>query len=152
MLKAQCSMTKVWTVTLLAVGIWSLAIGHRALNAQSARTSWDGVYTEAQAASGDKLYAANCAACHGEGMRGGPGAPNLSGPEFQFSWNKKTVAGLFDYAKAFMPPGQAGSLSDAQYADLIAALLKVNGFPAGAGDLPSTKADLDAITILTTKP
>jgi len=118
-----------------------------------ARTVWDGVYTEAQAQRGTKLYSDNCSACHGAEMKGGPGAPGLAGPEFQFSWDKKSVGQLFDYAKMFMPPGQQGSLSDAQYTEIVAALLKGNGLPASeTAELPGAKADLDAITILGSKP
>ena len=117
------------------------------------RTVWDGVYTSAQAERGLKLYAANCASCHGAEMVAGAGAPSLTGPEFLFSWNKKPVSGLFDYASMFMPPGQAGSLSGQQYADIVAALFKASQFPASAtSELPATKADLDAIMILSVKP
>ena len=114
MLKAQCSMAKFRIISAAVFGIWALGIGHWALNAQTPRTSWDGVFTEAQAARGTKLFTEQCSACHGAEMRGGAGAPSLAGPEFQFSWNKKSAAALFDYAKSFMPPGQPGSLSDAQ--------------------------------------
>jgi len=132
----------------LAVAAGSALVGH----GQAARTVWDGVYSGPQADRGTKLYAEQCSSCHGQEMKGGPGAPGLSGPEFQFSWDKKTVGGLFDYAKMFMPPGQAGMLTDQQYADIAAALLKGNGFPAAMVDLPSTKDALDQITILATKP
>lgn len=53
----------------------------------------------------------------------------------------------------FMPPGQAGSLSGQQYADIVAALFKTSQFPASeTTELPATKAELDAITILGAKP
>lgn len=123
------------------------------LSAQGARTVWDGVYTEAQAQRGTKVYADQCSTCHGAEMKGGPGIPGLVGPEFQFSWNKKPVGGIFDYAKMFMPPGQSGSLTDQQYVDIVAAILQNNRFPPSpTAELPTTKSDLDAITFIDTKP
>ena len=118
-----------------------------------ARTVWDGVYTTPQADRGLKVYMENCAACHGAEFTAGAGAPSLAGPEFQFSWNRKPVGELFDYIKMFMPPGQPGSLTDQQYAELAAVLLRANTFPESpTTELPATKAELDTITILGTKP
>ncbi|MGE3403234.1 MAG: c-type cytochrome [Vicinamibacterales bacterium] len=117
------------------------------------KTVWDGVYTAAQAERGNTLYQENCAACHGAEYTAGAGAPSLAGPEFQFSWNKKPAGELFDYMKSFMPPGQPGALTDQQYSEIVAALLRANKFPESpAAELPATKAELDTITILTTKP
>jgi S-disulfanyl-L-cysteine oxidoreductase SoxD len=145
-------MKRPGTLIGIAFGLWAVGLGHWALaaNAQTApgRTVWDGVYTSAQAERGSKLFAENCSACHGAEMKAGPGAPSLVGPEFQFSWDKKSVGGLFDYARMFMPPGQTGALRDEQYADIVAAILKGNGFPASeTAQLPAIKADLDAIQI-----
>lgn len=117
------------------------------------RTVWDGVYTDAQAERGEKVYADQCAACHGADMKAGAGAPSLAGPEFTFGWEKKPLGGLFDFVRANMPPGQAGSLKDEEYAAILAAMLKRNGFPSGtAAALATSKADLDGITFLTDKP
>ena len=151
-------MTINGTIRLAAVALFAAAAGatlagQAAPVSAPARTVWDGVYTSAQAERGLKLYAANCSSGHGAEMVAGAGAPSLTGPEFPFSWNKKPASGLFDYARMFMPPGQAGSLSGQQYADIVAALFKASEFPASATtELPATKADLDAIAILSSKP
>ena len=140
-------------VLTAAVFALSAAILADVVHAQGGRTVWDGVYTAAQAQRGTKVYADQCSTCHGAEMKGGPGIPGLVGPEFQFSWNKKPVGGIFDYARMFMPPGQAGSLSDQQYVDIVSAILQGNGIPASeTAELPMAKADLDAITFLSTKP
>ena len=132
--------------------VLGLALVSAVVSAQG-RTVWDGVYTAAQATRGAKVYADNCSSCHGGDMKGGGGVPGLSGPDFQFSWDKKSVGALFDYAKSNMPPGQGGSLTDKQYADIVAALLQGNGFPVSASaELPSEKAELDGIMLLGTKP
>ena len=142
---------------LIALAAAALAVVAAAavnvVHAQAPRTVWDGVYTAAQAERGTKVYTDQCSTCHGSEMKGGPGIPGLVGPEFQFSWNKKPVGGIFDYAKMFMPPGQSGSLTDQQYVDIVAAVLQNNGFPPSpTAELPTTKSDLDAITFIDTKP
>ena len=114
-------------------------------------TVWDGVYTAAQAERGDKRFADTCASCHGADMAGGPGIPGVTGIEFMFKYNNKTVGELFDYLKENMPPGQQGSLTDAQYLDLTAAILKGNGFPEGSTELAADAATLKTIRITRAK-
>jgi mono/diheme cytochrome c family protein len=111
------------------------------------RTAWDGVYTTAQAERASAVYRDQCANCHAQNMRGAPGAPGLAGPGFMFEWNGKSAGELFDVLKKTMPPGGAGRLTDQQYADLVAAMLHANGFPAGTTDLPATRTALDSILI-----
>jgi len=54
-------------------------------------------------------------------------APPLSGVDFLNSWAGQTTDELFAYLRDEMPPGQAGSLSDSSYVDLVAYLLESNG-------------------------
>jgi mono/diheme cytochrome c family protein len=132
-----------------------VALGLVSAAAQTAapRTVWDGVYTEPQAERGGKLYAEHCASCHGAEMMAGAGAPSLAGPEFTFGWDTKPLGGLFEFVQMSMPPGQAGSLRDQEYADILSALLKRNGFPASTtAELPGGKAELDQVTFVTDKP
>jgi mono/diheme cytochrome c family protein len=116
------------------------------------KTVWDGVYTAAQAERGAKRFEETCAACHGADMAGGPGIPGVTGIEFMFKYNKTSVGELFDYVKQNMPPGQAGSLTDPQYLDVVAVILKGNGFPEGATELPADAGALKAIAITRDKP
>lgn len=112
--------------------------------APPARTVWTGVYTDQQVARGAPAFAEHCALCHGAEMAGGAGSPALIGPEFMFNWNGKSVGELLVYVKASMPPGQPGSLTDQQYADVVAGMLKTNGFPAGQAELaPAPDASKD---------
>jgi mono/diheme cytochrome c family protein len=135
--------------TLLFAG----ALGATTGLGQGAATVWDGVYTDAQAERGAKRYADTCAMCHGVEMSGGGGVPGLVGAEFLFGYNDATVAALVDYIKANMPPGQPGALSDAQYVDVVAAILKGNGFPASPTlELPSDPKALAQVRILRAKP
>ena len=67
--------------------IWVVALA----SAQT-KTVWDGVYSEAQAGRGKKLYIASCAACHQESLTGADLAPALKGDEFLLLWNDEVVA------------------------------------------------------------
>lgn len=117
------------------------------------RTVWDYVYTDAQASRGMQVYTDYCALCHAASMLGGPGSPALIGPEFQFLWGDKSVGALFEIMRAKMPPGQAGTLSDDEYADLLAAILQKNGFPAGKDtELPPDSSLTSDIMITWDKP
>lgn len=121
--------------------------------AAAGRTVWEGVYTEEQAARGQKVVLETCSLCHGEAMRGGGGVPSAVGPEFMFNWNGKPVSELFVYLKTTMPPTAPGSLSDRQYADAMAALFKHNGFPASAtAEIPTDPEALADVVIVSTKP
>src|SRR5579864_5284997 len=96
------------------------------------RTVWDGVYTEAQASRGLVAFGPNCSGCHALAAEGR--AP-LAGDPFWKSFAQKTVADLLEFVSANMPNGTPGSLSESTYADLVALILKTNGFPAGTTEL-----------------
>ena len=58
---------------------------HRATVRAQAKSVNDGVYTEAQAQRGAKLYAEQCAACHGERLTGiEPAVPGLLGLPYDY--------------------------------------------------------------------
>ncbi len=86
---------------------------------------------------------------HGEGMRGNPGAPALADEGFRRAWQGHSVQALLECTRSTMPPGRLGTLSDAQYLDLIAAILEANGFKPGASGsgLPTDAAGLSRMVI-----
>jgi hypothetical protein len=98
----------------------------------TARTVWDGAYTDAQAARGESRYRATCSSCHDEGPR--------RGEAFMRDWSGSDVGSLFARTKASMPPGAPGSLTDAEYFDIVAYMLRVNEFPSGGEELKSETA------------
>lgn len=101
-----------------------------------AKSVVDGVYTEEQAARGMETFAAKtCNACHGATMEGTPGGPAIAGFNFTFKWRGKTLDGLLAFVKENMPPGAAGSLSDQEYTDIIAAIISRSDYPAGTEEL-----------------
>lgn len=96
------------------------------------RTVWDGVYTEAQATRGFAAFGQSCSGCHALAAEGK--AP-LTGQAFWKSFAQKSVGDLLEYVNANMPNGTPGSLSESTYRDIVALMLKSNGFPAGAAEL-----------------
>jgi len=101
-----------------------------------------GVYTAAQAARGAKLFESTCTACHRE-----PGgtAPVLAGERFTKTFSDATLQVVFTTIKTTMPRNAPGSLSDAEYVDVVAHLLKINSYADGMNEL--AVADLPGIKI-----
>src|ERR1700722_18851895 len=96
------------------------------------RTVWDGVYTEAQAARGITAFGQSCGGCHALTAEGK--AP-LAGDAFWKSFAQKSVGDLLEFVSTYMPNGTPGSLSEPTYNDIVAVILKSNGFPAGTNEL-----------------
>jgi len=110
---------------------------------QKPRTVWDGVYTEAQATRAMGVFGANCAGCH---TLTPDGNRPLSGETFWQSNTQKSVAELLAYVSKNMPNGNGGSLSAESYNDLVALILKSNGFPTGTSEL--TPASIAGVQII----
>ena len=110
---------------------------------QKPKTVWDGVYTEAQATRATGVFGASCAGCH---TLTPDGNRPLSGETFWQSNTQKSVAELLEYVSKNMPNGNGGSLSPENYNDLVALILKSNGFPAGPAEL--TAASVKGVQII----
>jgi hypothetical protein len=68
------------------------------------------------------------------------------GDPFWKSFSQTTVADLLKFVSTYMPNGRPGSLNETAYRDIVALMLKSNGFPAGAVELgPATIADVQII-------
>ena len=109
------------------------------------RTVWSGVYTEAQAGRGAIAYGAHCQSCHGAQLTGLGEARPLSGAAFLSTWNGLSLGDLFDRVRSTMPFNAPRTLPRETYADILAYVLKFNGFPAGDSELPGraeTLADI----------
>ncbi len=109
------------------------------------RSVQEGVYTAAQAASGENLYFQYCASCHMPDLSGGEDAPPLAGAVFSGVWSGRPLSALVGKMEARMPEGAPGSLSRPAYTDLVAFLLRRNGFPAGSPPLGPSDDQLGAI-------
>ncbi len=107
-----------------------------------------GPYSEVQAARGEGLYQQHCSACHGARLQGSPAAP-LTGEVFRARWEdgRHTLDDLYYIIRSLMPNNAPGSLSKAQYTDVVAYILKVNGYPAGAAELVPNAAAMKTVTL-----
>ena len=97
----------------------------------AAQAPEEGAYTAAQAESGRAIYEDRCAVCHQSNLQGSFEAPQLAGDSFLLFWADSSPGDLFFRISRSMPPGQAGSLTDEEYLDVVAYLLQANGAPAG---------------------
>jgi len=105
----------------------------------------DGVYSEAQANLGAAAFAENCSVCHGAALGGVGEAPALVGAQFISDFNGLTLGDLFERIRTTMPLNNPGALTREQYAEILAFVLKSNGYPAGSRELYRRTEYLNAI-------
>jgi S-disulfanyl-L-cysteine oxidoreductase SoxD len=132
---------------LLAAAVFIASAGSTLLRAQAprpqGRTVWDGVYTDAQATRGSSTFSTICINCH---TLAATGNRPLTGDKFWDGFTQKSVGDLLTFVKTNMPNGNGGSLSASTYNDVVALILKSNGFPAGVTELaPETVTDVQII-------
>ena len=141
---------------VLAGGLWwaVCAVGASAPQSPTGggKTVWDGVFSAEQASRGEGTYREWCASCHGASLEGADMSPPLTGGAFTSNWNQLTVGDLFERIRTTMPLDRPGAVRGQQNADLIAFILKSNGWPAGAAELPRELTPLKQIAIDTTAP
>jgi ankyrin repeat protein/mono/diheme cytochrome c family protein len=112
------------------------ADGRAGLALQTRRTVMDGVFSDAQAERGQLHYRSSCGRCHSDDLMGDRDAPALVGGAFTTRWGGQTVDDLYQTIKRTMPQEAPDTLGPAAYADIVSFVLKSNGHPAGATDLP----------------
>ena len=95
------------------------------------KTADQGIYTSAQAARGATVFDAHCASCH----RDGGTAPVLAGERFTNSFADTTLLAVFTTIQTTMPRQAPGSLTEKEYVDVVAHLLKLNGYADGMTEL-----------------
>jgi len=102
-----------------------------------------GVYTTKQAARGAGIYTLYCKSCH---------TPEThSGATFAAHWNGRPLSDLYSFVRDRMPKNDPNSLSEQEYADVVAYVLKMNKMPVGQSEMPADSTKLSAIRIVTTQ-
>lgn len=101
----------------------------------------DGVYTEEQAAEGQRTFDTECGLCHTPG--------EFSGPVFHASWGGRPLGALFVHVSQTMPLDRPGALDAAEYASVVSYVLELNGYPAGEKALP---ANADSLVLIRLDP
>ncbi len=105
----------------------------------TARSSADGVYTLVQANAGKDVFATFCQSCH---------TPTVhAGPQFRSVWFGRTLGELFGYLRREMPKSDPGSMSDEEYALVVAYLLRINGMKPGSSTLAADSTALHRIRL-----
>ena len=127
------ALTGLAAIAMLAAGAPALSKGTRA-----------GVYNGVQADEGARVYAVQCAVCHGARLQGTVETPGLTG-KFVANWAERPLGDLFDYLARAMPQSAPGTLSPQDNARLVAFILRANGAPAGSSPLPADGAALRRI-------
>jgi mono/diheme cytochrome c family protein len=112
-----------------------------------ARSTRDGVYTDAQARRGEAAYKKSCVSCHGEKLDGSGQIPALGGEEFEMTWTGKNLDDIFERMQGSMPADNPGKLTRPENVDILAYILKANKLPAGTSELPSEAEALKKIEI-----
>jgi mono/diheme cytochrome c family protein len=134
------------TVALLSTAVWTGATTVRAQDGPAAAAP-AGVFTAGQAERGKTLFINSCGNCHGVDFNGAAErAPALMGDSFLKNWEGRTVGNLFAKIKQDMPRNNlAGTLTEATYVDIVAAILQANAYPTGAKEL--NPAAMDAVPV-----
>jgi cytochrome c len=114
-------------------------------NSSSTKTIWEGVYTTAQAESGERLAAQNCVICHAPSTEWGH-------PSFIAAWNGRSIADLREHIQASMPFDRPGALTSQEYTDIVAYMLKLGNVPPGEQPLPTGKEAQEQIGVTRQAP
>ena len=128
--------------------ILALALGVSIAQEATRSAKQQGVYTREQAERGRVEYSTHCGSCHKDDMSGTTEAPPLFGEKFMTAWQESSVNDLYELVRGTMPYDTPNSLPAKTYADIVAAMLQRNGFPAGTEEL---RPDTDALKNLSLK-
>jgi len=139
-------------VILVVLGLAAATFIHGATPVQQAdRTVAEGVYTTEQADRGAQVVENyGCRGCHGPTLEGGAEEePPLWGEEFINVWAGRKVDELAEKITTMPANAEpAYQVKPAAASDVVAFLLRANGYPAGKTELPTDKAALKRITIV----
>lgn len=91
------------------------------------------VFSASQAETGRVVYERSCADCHAPNLEGDLEASALIGPNFENAWGDAVIEELLEVIVDTMPEDAPGSLSDGQYAAIVAYIIQRNGGSLGTG-------------------
>lgn len=98
-----------------------------AASAPPPASATEGLYADEQAERGRGTFRDRCSECHY--------SSEMRGTQFQYEWERRTVGDLYEHLVETMPEDAPGSLTPSQYIDVVAYILRLNGFPAGTAEL-----------------
>ena len=139
---------------LAVIATPGLAQDNTARNGVAASTNiWAGVYTDAQAAQGQKFYKSACQDCHGEFLQGDPdqGSPGLGTPQFMVEWDGQTMADLVRHIHT-LPNDAFGDMDPLTAVQLAAYILQHADVPSGKTPLSTDAKEQAKILFTQFKP
>ena len=98
-----------------------------------------GVYTAAQARSGEAVFRSACADCHA--LR------QFQDSNFLRPWEGRAARDLFEAIRTQMPQDNPGQLRRDEYAAVLAFIFELSGFPSSDSTLGTTDAALRRVRI-----
>lgn len=93
-------------------------------------------YSEDQAIRGEGFFRETCLSCHA--------SSEFRGSTFERQWKGRTVRDLYASIAFSMPDDNPGGLPAQTYTDIIAYVLELNGYPAGASELKPDRTAMRA--------
>lgn len=131
----------------LALSAWLLSVAGASLTAggpqtavQDPKSILDRIYSVAQADRGEQRFRQSCSSCH---------TPNdFAGGAFADRWSGQTMAEVFEYVSVSMPENDPGGLKPEEYANVLAYILHMNGYPVGNDDMPADTAALKKFEVV----
>lgn len=94
---------------------------------------------------GQATFRQHCTECHGRSLEGTPQFPALVGDAFEADWAGRTLGEFYTYVHELMPLGAGGSLTDEEYADVVAYVLSQN--TVSTSDEAFDPADEEALAV-----
>jgi len=88
---------------------------------------------------GRDVFRETCAVCHA--------TAEFRGRDFAWRWRRQTAWDLYRRISTTMPLTNPGGLAEQTYADVIAYILSLNDYPAGAVELTASEPALAAILL-----
>lgn len=131
------SHIRFWSATAVLSSLLAAGV---AAAAEDPRSIVDRVYSVAQAERGEARFKVSCSSCHTPG--------SFAGGSFAERWNGQTMAEAFDFVSNAMPENDPGGLKKQEYADVLAFILSVNGYPVGNDELPPDPVELKKLAIV----
>jgi hypothetical protein len=103
------------------------------------RSVLDGVYTAEQAERGALVWQNTCLECHDR--------YEFEGDNFTSLWTEVSLRTLYRRIYRTMPDDNPGGLNRSEYADVVAFILSLNGYPTGPDELPPDDGAMRAIHV-----
>ena len=120
-------MKRLWLISIPLIVLLLFAACSSGTTTSPTTTTTSGGTTAGQlSASGQAVFASNCARCHGNNGQGGAGPAIIGSTQGLAKYN--TAQGLLTYVSGNMPASAPGSLSSQQYLEVTAYLIVQNSF------------------------